>query len=259
MDWSFTGTTFLRLLAALPLTLEVWALSVILGAIVAAGVTWMRVSGSKPLEIARARLCRRVSRHAAPDPAVHRLLRPCVAAGGPRTASSGRSCATPSTAACCRSALCTAGYQAEIFRGALLAVPHGQVEAARACGMSSLTLVPAHHLPDRAAPRAAGLFDRDDLDGEGDRARLAHHALGRPERGAEDPQRHARHLPAADPRRARSTSSSTTSSAPRSLASSGASRRTCARGRVEGKRPCPPRRPPSPSRTCASASARSRC
>ena len=36
--------------------------------------------------------------------------------------------------------LCTAGYQAEIFRGALLAVPHGQVEAARACGMSNLLL-----------------------------------------------------------------------------------------------------------------------
>ena len=37
-------------------------------------------------------------------------------------------------------ALCTAAYQAEIFRGALLAVPHGQVEAARACGMSGLLL-----------------------------------------------------------------------------------------------------------------------
>jgi octopine/nopaline transport system permease protein len=33
-------------------------------------------------------------------------------------------------------ALCTAAYQSEIFRGALLAVPNGQVEAARACGMS---------------------------------------------------------------------------------------------------------------------------
>ena len=37
-------------------------------------------------------------------------------------------------------ALCTAAYQSEIFRGALLAVPHGQVEAARACGMSGLFL-----------------------------------------------------------------------------------------------------------------------
>ena len=37
-------------------------------------------------------------------------------------------------------ALCTAAYQAEIFRGALLAVPPGQVEAARACGMSGLLM-----------------------------------------------------------------------------------------------------------------------
>ena len=37
-------------------------------------------------------------------------------------------------------ALCTAAYQAEIFRGALLAVPHAQVEAARACGMSGLLM-----------------------------------------------------------------------------------------------------------------------
>ena len=37
-------------------------------------------------------------------------------------------------------ALCTAAYQSEIFRGALAAVPHGQIEAARACGMSRVTL-----------------------------------------------------------------------------------------------------------------------
>ncbi len=34
-------------------------------------------------------------------------------------------------------ALCTAAYQSEIFRGALLAVPAGQIEAAKACGMSA--------------------------------------------------------------------------------------------------------------------------
>ena len=55
MDFDFITKTFSRLLAALPLTLSVWFLSVVLGALVAAGVTWMRVSGSKPLElIARA-------------------------------------------------------------------------------------------------------------------------------------------------------------------------------------------------------------
>ena len=37
-------------------------------------------------------------------------------------------------------ALCTAAYQSEIFRGALAGVPSGQIEAARACGMSSFLL-----------------------------------------------------------------------------------------------------------------------
>jgi octopine/nopaline transport system permease protein/arginine/ornithine transport system permease protein len=34
----------------------------------------------------------------------------------------------------------TAGYTAEILRGAILGVPHGEVEAAKACGMSGLLL-----------------------------------------------------------------------------------------------------------------------
>jgi octopine/nopaline transport system permease protein len=37
-------------------------------------------------------------------------------------------------------ALCTGAYSSEIFRGALAAIPRGQLEAARACGMSRLTL-----------------------------------------------------------------------------------------------------------------------
>ena len=51
MDFGFISTTFVRLLAALPLTLAVWFLSVVLGALIAAGVTWMRVSGVKPAEL----------------------------------------------------------------------------------------------------------------------------------------------------------------------------------------------------------------
>ncbi len=139
MDWSFTGATFLRLLAAVPLTLSVWALSVILGAIIAAGVTWMRASDSKPLEFA-ARAYVAVFRGTplliqlfivyyglASLPAVrHSIFWPVL-----RDAFT---CGVLSLG------LCTAGYQAEIFRGALLAVPHGQVEAARACGMSKLLL-----------------------------------------------------------------------------------------------------------------------
>ncbi len=34
----------------------------------------------------------------------------------------------------------TAAYQAEVLRGAILGVPHGEIEAARACGMSGFLL-----------------------------------------------------------------------------------------------------------------------
>ena len=51
MDFDFISKTFVRLLAALPLTLSVWFFSVVLGALIAAGVTWMRVSGRKSLEL----------------------------------------------------------------------------------------------------------------------------------------------------------------------------------------------------------------
>ena len=50
-------------------------------------------------------------------------------------------------------ALCTAAYQAEIFRGALLAVPHGQVEAARACGMSGFSCSAASSFRLRSGTR----------------------------------------------------------------------------------------------------------
>ena len=139
MDFDFISKTFVRLLAALPLTLSVWFLSVVLGALIAAGVTWMRVSGVKPFELfARAYVM--VFRG---TPLLIQLfvvyyglaslpaVRASFAWGFLRNAFN---CAVLALA------LCTAAYQAEIFRGALLAVPHGQVEAARACGMSRLLM-----------------------------------------------------------------------------------------------------------------------
>jgi octopine/nopaline transport system permease protein len=139
MDFDFVTKTFVRLLGALPLTLLVWFLSVVLGALVAAGVTWMRLSGLKPFELF-ARGYVTVFRGTplliqlfivyyglASLPAVRAsLIWPFL-----REAFN---CAVLSLA------LCTAAYQSEIFRGALLAVPHGQVEAARACGMSGMLM-----------------------------------------------------------------------------------------------------------------------
>ena len=139
MDVGFLSDTFIKLIGALPVTLEVWALSVALGAIVAAGVTFMRVSGSRPLELfARAYIF--VFRGTpllvqlfifyyglSSFPAVrHSLFWPFL-----RDAFS---CAVLSLA------LCTAAYQSEIFRGALASVPPAQIESARACGMSGFRL-----------------------------------------------------------------------------------------------------------------------
>jgi octopine/nopaline transport system permease protein len=139
MDLDFISRSFVRLLAALPLTLTVWLLSVVLGALIAAGVTWLRVSGVKPFELfARAYVL--VFRG---TPLLIQLFivyyglasLPAVRASFAwPVLRDGFNCAVLSLA------LCTAAYQSEIFRGALLAVPPGQVEAARASGMSGLLL-----------------------------------------------------------------------------------------------------------------------
>ena len=139
MDTAFIWDTFLRLIVALRVTLSVWALSVFFGALIAAGVTWMRGSGVKPVEwMARAYIF--VFRGA---PLLVQLF---VVYYGLSSFPAVRAsifwpflrdafnCATLSCA------LCTAAYQSEIFRGALAGVPHGQIEAARACGMSSFLL-----------------------------------------------------------------------------------------------------------------------
>ncbi len=139
MELDFVARTFSRLIAALPLTLAVWLLSVVLGAFIAAGVTWMRVSGIRPLEIfARG--------YVAVFRGTPLLIQLFIVYYGLASLPAVRAsvfwpflreafnCAVLSLA------LCTAAYQSEIFRGALLAVPHGQIESGRACGMSNFLL-----------------------------------------------------------------------------------------------------------------------
>ncbi len=46
-------------------------------------------------------------------------------------------------------------YFAETFRGAFMAVPHGQLEAATACGMRELQVFPARPVFPDDAPRPA--------------------------------------------------------------------------------------------------------
>ncbi len=64
------------------------------------------------------------------------LLRPRPADSRLDDARLVRSCATGICYAIFAFSINTAGYTGEILRGAILAVPHGEIEAARAFGMS---------------------------------------------------------------------------------------------------------------------------
>jgi octopine/nopaline transport system permease protein len=139
MSAAFAIDIFFKLLAAFPVTLEVWSLSVVIGAFLAMGLTWMRVSGSFVLStIARAYVF--VFRG---SPLLIQLF--IIYYGLASFAFVRQSFAWPllRNAFACATlslALCTAAYSSEIFRGALAGVPPGQIEAARACGMSGFKL-----------------------------------------------------------------------------------------------------------------------
>ncbi|MDR3376108.1 MAG: ABC transporter permease subunit [Ancalomicrobiaceae bacterium] len=139
MSLDFIWLTFLRLIAALPVTIEVWFLSILFGGFVAACVTWMRVSGILPFSLF-ARLFIFIFRG---SPLLIQLF--IIYYGLPSIPFARHSflwpfLREPFYCAVLSLALCTAGYTSEIFRGALAAVPRGQVEAARACGMSGFLL-----------------------------------------------------------------------------------------------------------------------
>jgi octopine/nopaline transport system permease protein len=139
VDGAFLSSTFWRLMGALPLTLEVWFLSVVFGGLLALGLTWARASGNWPLEgISRAYVF--VFRG---TPLLVQLF--VVYYGLASFAAVRASIFWPFlrdafSCAVLALALCTAAYQSEIFRMALAAIPAGQIEAARACGMSGPTL-----------------------------------------------------------------------------------------------------------------------
>lgn len=135
MDWGFLTETFFSLIAAVPLTLSLAVTSILLGAVLALLLAMARLSGIAPLDwFARAYVF--VFRGTpllvqifliyyglGQFPAVrHSLLWPILR--------------QPYSCAVLALTLNTASYASEIIRGGLLSVPAGQVEAARACGMS---------------------------------------------------------------------------------------------------------------------------
>lgn len=139
MDYDFYLSTMWSVLKALPLTLEIWFFGIAFGLVIATGLTWLRASGSKsgeyftrayvfvfrgsPLLVQLYLIYFGLSqfdfvRH---SPILWPILR------------------DPMYCTIVAMALNTAAYESEIFRGALRAVPVGQIEAAKAFGMSAFT------------------------------------------------------------------------------------------------------------------------
>jgi len=137
--FDFYLSTMWSVLKALPLTLEIWFFGIAFGLVIATGLTWLRASGSKlgeyftrayvfifrgsPLLVQLYLNYFGLSqfdfvRH---SPILWPILR------------------DPMYCTIVAMALNTAAYESEIFRGALRAVPVGQIEAAKAFGMSAFT------------------------------------------------------------------------------------------------------------------------
>jgi octopine/nopaline transport system permease protein len=140
MDFAFLIETWLALLAGLPLTLQLAAGSVLCGGILAMALAAMRLSGLAVLAWP-AHAFVFVFRG---TPLLVQIFliyyglgqfRPTLQAWGLWWFFR-----EPYWCALTALSLNTAAYASEIIRGALLSVPHGQVEAARACGMGRLTL-----------------------------------------------------------------------------------------------------------------------
>lgn len=146
MDIAFLTETFVSLAGALPLTLELAATAILLGAGLAMALALARLSGiivldwlarlyvflfrGTPLLVQIFLIYYGLSQF----PAVrHSFLWPVLR--------------EPYWCAVLALMLNTAAYASEIIRGGLLSVPHGQVEAARACGMPSMMIFRRVTLP----------------------------------------------------------------------------------------------------------------
>src|SRR5690606_26258396 len=140
LDFPFLLETFVQLCRGIPLTLQLMALSVISGAVLATILATMRLSGNLVLDlIARGYIF--VLRG---TPLLVQLY--IIYYGLSQFPELRRSflwpfLREPYWCAVLALALNTAAYSAEIIRGGVLSVATGQIEAAHAYGMSGFTLV----------------------------------------------------------------------------------------------------------------------
>jgi len=107
MNLEFYSEAFMQMLSGVPLTLQLAASSIVFGAILALLFAMMRLSGVAVLDW------------------IARFLWPILR--------------EPYWCAIIALTLNNAAYASEIIRGGLLSVPSGQIEAAKACGMSRFT------------------------------------------------------------------------------------------------------------------------
>ncbi len=139
MDFNFLMDTFGKLLAVVPTTLGLFALSMLLGAIISLIIVVMRVSPYTGLvQFAKAYVL--VFRG---SPLLIQMFLVYYGLGqfdAVRESAFWLVLQSPYMCAVLTMALCTAAYTAEIIRGGLLAVPRGHVEAGLAIGMSRFTL-----------------------------------------------------------------------------------------------------------------------
>lgn len=137
MDLQFTYDTLLALLGGVPLTLQLASASLMAGLMLAVMLAAMRVSGSAPLNaLAGAYIF--VFRG---TPLLVQIFLIYYGPGQFRWIQESvlwPFLREPYYCALLSLSLCTAAYSGEIIRGGLLSVPHGQIEAAQACGMPFL-------------------------------------------------------------------------------------------------------------------------
>jgi octopine/nopaline transport system permease protein len=139
MDFAFLADSFLRIVPGIPMTLSLTALSVSVGLVLACLLAALRLSGN-PLLDWPARLYVFVFRGTPLAIQMFLIYFGLAQFAWIRASVLWPYLREPFWCAFGALMLNTAAYGSEIVRGGLLAVPHGQVEAARAAGMSGLLL-----------------------------------------------------------------------------------------------------------------------
>ncbi|MGO4436268.1 ABC transporter permease [Rhizobium sp. RAF56] len=140
MDFAFLSQTMITLLAAVPMTLALFSLSVFFGCLLALLIVWMRVGGN-PVLSAFAKGYIFIFRGSPLLIQMFLVFYGLGQFGFIRYSFLWPLLREPFVCAVLSLALCTAGYSAEIFRGGIRAVSPKELEAARSIGMSGSLLV----------------------------------------------------------------------------------------------------------------------